>query len=326
MKQDEEKFLEDSFDFNDTKPTNKSNKKSSKKNNNKPSSKKPLNKNTKPTNNIKEFFEDAKIFLQEKTINKVVILLIVIILLIIFIIFMIFNQSSDTDNYTDDSADILQISDVLENENTDTNLTDTTSIEDKPNVAENPKNEIQFENIRLKYNGNDDIVAYILVFDTLINSPVAKTDDNIFYQDHDLFKNKNIDGSLYLDTQSTIEDFSKHSIIYGRSDVPGKQFFDLALYENEQFYNENRFVSLDTIYNNTVWEIFSFHTVDDDYSYLKTNFESDSEFETFIVGLKNKSLYDIDVEVSKDDKILTLTSTNTTGKRYVVHAVLYRMN
>lgn len=324
MKQDEEKFLEDNFDFNDIKPKKKSSKKPSKKQSKKPSKK---NDNEQFTDRIKEKIEDLKDFLKESATNKSFVLIVIIILLIIFILFMLLKKTPDKN----DDAEVLEIEDVLEIENNSTHTEDSDLNDTSLNVSKQidikeQKNKNQFENIRLKYNGNDDIVAYILVFDTLINSPVAKTYDNIFYQDHDLFKNENIDGALYIDTQSTIEDFSKHSIIYGRSDIPGEQFFDLALYENEKFYNENRFISLDTIYNNTVWEIFSFHTVDDEYSYLKTNFESDSEFETFIVGLKNKSLYDIDVEVSPDDKILTLTSTNTVGKRYVAHAVLYRMN
>ncbi len=181
----------------------------------------------------------------------------------------------------------------------------------------------QFENIRLKYNNNEDIVAYLSIFGTNINTPVAQTIDNTFYQDHDLHKNKNVNGAVYLDTTSEIIVFGKNTVVFGRTDIANEQLFDLALYEDENFYKQNRFINFDTVYNSSVWQIYSFYKNSEDNFYLKTDF-TDEEFETFVVGTKNLSMYDNDVVVDKDDSILTITSTNSSGDKYVIHAKLYK--
>ncbi len=186
-------------------------------------------------------------------------------------------------------------------------------------------NEDQFQNLQTKYNGNTDIVAYVSLFDTYINSPVAMSGDNVYYQDHDLYKNLNIDGAVYLDSTSNIEDFGQNTIIYGRTDIENKQFYDLTLFENQDFYNQNRFINLDTIYNNSVWKIYSYYKIEDDNFYLKNHFE-DEEFKTYIVGTKNMSMYPVDIEVTENDKILTLTSQKLDGVRYVLHAKLEKIN
>lgn len=182
-------------------------------------------------------------------------------------------------------------------------------------------NEQQFENLRLKYNNNQDIIAYISVFDTYINSPVVKYTDNIYYQDHDLSNNESIDGAVYFDASSDIENFGQNTIIYGRTDIVDKQFYALTLFEDEKYFEQNRYINLDTIYNNSTWKVYSFYTIEDDSYYLKNSFIGD-EFKTYVAGTKNMSTYNIDETVSEYDKILTLTSTNLSGKRYVLHAKL----
>lgn len=327
MDKDKNEFLEDDFDLD------------IEKNSTKKTTKKPTTSNKAKKNNVefnfdeyfakvKDFFSNISTTISENTSKdflKILGLFILIFLLICFIASKLLSKpEKDTGEVTINEINI----EVLEPVETTIPVETTVPEEIKTDVTTTvpEKNTEQFTNLRLKYENNQDIVGYILIFDTKINMPVAQTTDNTFYQDHDLSKNKNIDGALYFDATSPIDIFSKNTIIYGRCDIPYEQLCDLALYNDESFYKENRFINLDTLYSNSVWEIFSFYPVEDDYSYLKTNFQTEKEFETFIMALKNKSIYAIDTEVSKDDKILTLTSTNTTGEKYVLHAKLYRQN
>ena len=57
--------------------------------------------------------------------------------------------------------------------------------------------------------------------------------------------------------------------------------------------------------------------------YITTDFNSEQEFDSFINTLKSRTNYDYQVEVTKEDKILTLSSCIGDGKkRVVLHAKL----
>ncbi len=179
----------------------------------------------------------------------------------------------------------------------------------------------QFDNLRLRYNNNEDIVGYLSVFDTNINTPIVQTGDNTYYQDHNIYGQEDMNGAVYVDATSELDELGKNTVVYGRTDIKGQQLYDLSLYDDYDFYSKNRFINLDTIYGNTVWEVFSFYKNSEDNFYLKTDFK-DEEFSTYLASIKNLSKYDIDTNVTIYDKILTLTSSNKDGDVYVLHAKL----
>ncbi len=297
---DKKDFIEDNFSFDEIKP------------------KTTINK-TKPKqqNDLKFSFDFNKI----KNINinnRVKILLMCIILLLIFIIItLIFNRHNlnkeKVDTKTIASADIKEL-----------NTPFSTFEFIKPLYESLGKsNYKQFENLKAKYNNNQDIVAYLSIFGTTINSPVTQSTDNTFYIDHDISKQKNIDGTIFLDATSNINEFDENTIIYGKTDIKDKQLYDLNLYDDPNFYANNRFINFDTTYNSSVWYIFSYYKCKDENFYLKTNF-NETEFKTFITSIKNLSKYELDTDISNEDNILTLTSTNNKGEKCVLHAKLYK--
>ena len=60
--------------------------------------------------------------------------------------------------------------------------------------------------------------------------------------------------------------------------------------------------------------------------YIQSNFSSDEEYISFLNTIKNRSTYKYDVNISKEDKILTLSTCTNVGKgRTVLHAkLIYR--
>jgi sortase B len=102
----------------------------------------------------------------------------------------------------------------------------------------------------------------------------------------------------------------------------GSMFHDLRYYTDKQYYEAHQKISLQTLYENTLWEIFSFYDTDVDFIYNKTSFANPVEFSALLAQMKSKSIYDTGVDVTVDDQVLTLsTCTNTSeNMRYVVHA------
>ena len=82
-------------------------------------------------------------------------------------------------------------------------------------------------------------------------------------------------------------------------------------------------IKFDTLYGEHKWKIFSIYKTTVTSDYLQVKFSSDEEWMEFINMVKRRSVKDFGVNVSPDDKILTLsTCAETRSRRLVVHAVM----
>ena len=169
---------------------------------------------------------------------------------------------------------------------------------------------------------NDDIVAYLRINDSNIDFPIVLTDNNTHYLTHDLRNQYNVAGSAFMDYDSQISPLGHNTVIYAHNMRDQSMFHDLRYYRDEEYFNTHNSVSLLTLYENTLWEIFSFYETTIDFLYNTTEFIDIDEFLAFANVLKEKSLHPSDVEFTENSRILTLsTCTNRNAdSRYVVHA------
>ena len=66
--------------------------------------------------------------------------------------------------------------------------------------------------------------------------------------------------------------------------------------------------------------MFSVYKIENEDYYIDTEFKK-NEFEKFVKTLKNRSIKDFDIEVTEDDRILTLSTCADNNKyRVVLHA------
>ena len=93
------------------------------------------------------------------------------------------------------------------------------------------------------------------------------------------------------------------------------------------WYNDksNHVVKLSTEYENTLWQVFSIYRIPQTSDYLDIDFSSDEKYEEFLSLLKNRSEYQFEVDLNKDDKILTLSTCYKESDRVVLHAKLIKM-
>ena len=96
-----------------------------------------------------------------------------------------------------------------------------------------------------------------------------------------------------------------------------KNILNSEWYDNE----ENTNIILNTENEKCIYKVFSIYKIENEDYYIKTEFKNDNEFEDFIKTLKKRSIKDFNVDVSKDDNILTLsTCANNNKYRVVLHA------
>ena len=175
---------------------------------------------------------------------------------------------------------------------------------------------------------NPDTVGWIKVEGTKVNYPVVQSTDNDYYLSHAFNKTANQGGWIFADYRVNFKDFGKNTIIYGHNRQNNSMFGTLSnVFKEEWLSNkENHYINFSTLNNNMVWEVFSTYTIEKEEYYIQSNFSSDEEYISFLNTIKNRSTYKYDVNISKEDKILTLSTCTNVGKgRTVLHAkLIYR--
>ena len=127
-----------------------------------------------------------------------------------------------------------------------------------------------------------------------------------------------------MDYRNNIYNMSNNTIIYGHN-KNGRLFGSLRYVLNESWYKntDNHIITFNTKVKNMKWKIFSIYKIPTSNDYLYANFEDLNEFNNFINYIKDRSIYNFDVEVKSTDHILTLsTCSNNATQRLVIHAVL----
>lgn len=175
---------------------------------------------------------------------------------------------------------------------------------------------------------NKDTVGWLIVNNTNINYPVVQTTNNDYYLKHAFDRSKNYAGWVYADFRNDFETLSKNTVIYAHGRKDGVMFGSLnnALKKNWYTNLENQIIQLSTLNYNTMWQIFSVYKIEAESYYITTDFSSTEAFEEFITTMENRSIYDFGVNVTSEDRLLTLsTCFNDKGTRLVVQAKLVKI-
>ena len=116
----------------------------------------------------------------------------------------------------------------------------------------------------------------------------------------------------------------KNTIIYGHNMRNLSMFGKLKKYTREQdYYDNNKYIQIITPNMYYRYEIFAYESVNEDSEVYQISFEDDAAIESYINKIRELSERQTDIDVSVDDKIITLStcSTLSSHKRFVVHAV-----
>ncbi len=178
---------------------------------------------------------------------------------------------------------------------------------------------------------NPDVCAWIRVpAIPAISYPVIHYTDNQTYLRRS-WKGDYLAAGCIMADCCCARDFSDfHTIVYGHNMTTGPDagtmFGQLKKFQDPAFYFENDDRIFIYIPEQTlIYKIFSVHVVDPDDPavYLVGGF-TEEQAEDFAKGLVRMADYDTGVEVSGDDRILTLStcSGSTSSRRLVVHGKL----
>ena len=183
------------------------------------------------------------------------------------------------------------------------------------------------EKIKMLNGTNTDIYGWIKVNGTTIDYPVVQADDdNEFYLTRDFNKQENRAGAIFCDYRNSRDILeNRNLIIYGHNMLDGSRFADLLKYEKDKELFDNGIIELyteDTVY---YYEIFSVSEEDPASGYIQMDFGSDEEYIEFLNAIKERSVFQKDVVLDENSKIITLSTCKNywlADSRFAVRGVL----
>lgn len=242
--------------------------------------------------------------------------MILIILLVVLINWCLENRK--TNNMVESIYEVAKLKEVPPiSQNTENNQTTN-----KKDIYENISVlEADFDALKKI---NPETVGWIMVPGTKINYPFVKTNNNDYYLKHSFDKTSNKKGWVFLDYRNDIDNLYKNTIIYAHGLVNNQMFGSMRNVLKQNWYKNknNHIIKISTPYSNQLWQVFSTYTVEPESYYITTYFNNDYEYEKFIQTIKSRSAYDYGIDITKVDKILTLSSCYDDKKRMVLHAKL----
>lgn len=183
---------------------------------------------------------------------------------------------------------------------------------------------------------NQELVGWLKIPGTNLDVQVVQTTDNEKYLKTDFYGKKSRYGCPYVDYRNDARYLNDNTVIYGHHMTDGLMFSNLDKYKTLEGYKESPIIQYDTIYQTYYFKIIAAFVTNSEpqddngyiFNYMVTDFSSDEKFMSYIDELRKRSIFNTDVNVLSDDKLLTLsTCSYEFGKaRLVVVARLCREN
>lgn len=163
---------------------------------------------------------------------------------------------------------------------------------------------------------NEDMVAWIVIPDTNIDYPVMWTPrDENYYLLRDFEGKDSSNGSLILDTDSSLSPLTTNLIIHGHNMRSGAMFGHLTDYADKGFCEEHNQIILYTEECQRNYEVIAvfrsqvYKKSDEVFKFYKF-FQADTqeEFDDFYQNIKELSIYDTGVTAEFGDRFITLST------------------
>ena len=177
-----------------------------------------------------------------------------------------------------------------------------------------PTEPVMFPEYEVVYNKNKDMVGWLEIPGTVISYPVVHTPDRPnFYLRKNFYGDYATCGTLYVRESCDVFEPSDNVTIYGHNMANGTMFADLHKYEKQEFWEENRYIHFDTLYEYHTYEIFAVFVSSADMSigypyHIFDVADSAEDYDAHIEKLLSLALYDTGIKPQYGEKIITLST------------------
>ena len=192
-----------------------------------------------------------------------------------------------------------------------------------------PEKNIDFDNLHNTV--SEDIYAWIYLPNTNIDYPVLQhPTDNAYYLEHNLDGSEGYPGCIYTENYNSKDFTDPQTVVYGHNMRDGTMFSDLHKYEDEDFFNENKYVFFHTEDDVFAYRIFAAYQTDNLHQLLNYNFADNEVFLRYIAHIfeieSDPQILDRDVKYDENSRLLTMSTCVMKERqfhlRYLVQAFL----
>ena len=251
---------------------------------------------------------------------------------------MIYRQTEETQAFQSSEAELQQAKSAMTEEEINELLAgmkkEDTAEASQDSVAPSEAAEEQpAEEIPVKFDElweiNPDVYAWITIPGTDIDYPILQhPSDDAYYLNH------NIDGSygrpacIYTESLNSKDFTDNNTVIYGHNMKNGTMFAQLHKFEDKDFFEEHKEVTIYLPDKVLHYKIFAVHTYDDRHLLYSFDFSDKAVYRDYlesVFSIRDMSAnIDTDMTVTEDDKIITLATCvyKQPSLRFYVQAVL----
>ncbi|MCH5251784.1 MAG: class B sortase [Lachnospiraceae bacterium] len=180
------------------------------------------------------------------------------------------------------------------------------------------------------YKKNSDLIGWVQIKDTPIDYPVMQTkNDPEYYLHRNFKKEEDVNGLLFIDAKSDVQDENSNVMLYGHHMKSGMMFGHLMDYQTEAFYKKHKTVYFDTLYEEREYEVVAafyskiYKNNEDVFKYYNyPGHVSKKQFEKYVTNIKKLSQYDTKITPKYGEQLLTMVTCayHTEDGRFVVVA------
>lgn len=177
---------------------------------------------------------------------------------------------------------------------------------------------------------NPDVFAWISIPGTDIDYPLLQYagEDQSYYLNRNMYKEKDRDGSIYIEIYNANDFSDPNTLIYGHNWSTGGMFHSLEKFQKQEFFDEHPTMYIYFPDRILTYEIFASYEYDDRHLLYSFDFHDADVYADYLKTIlqprdMNARIRD-GVTLTTDDRIITL-STCVIGKkesRQLVQAVL----
>lgn len=165
------------------------------------------------------------------------------------------------------------------------------------------------------YASNNDLVGWLYIPGTAVNTPVVQSKDNSYYLRNNFFGQYTKYGTTYADYRCKKSELTANTVIYGHNMPSGTHFYDVSRFEDIEWYKKHPVIKYSTLYGDYTYLIYAaFYTTALTkynggyfFNYIYPNM-GPSSLAGYIKAIDERAIYKTGISASSADKFITLST------------------